>query len=178
MKPYLLYVGNAYPHKNLEKLIPAFESLRNTYPDLNLILVGGEDYFYSRLKRFVKEKGVKKIFFTGFVEDVDLKTIYREAECLVFPSLYEGFGLPPLEALACGCPVVSSNKTSMPEVLGEAAEYFSPEEPEFIKKAIKKVLDNKKLRKEILNKGKERIKKFNWQETGRKTLQVYKKSLQ
>jgi glycosyltransferase involved in cell wall biosynthesis len=177
VKPYLLYVGNAYPHKNLERLILAFDLLKSAYPNLNLILVGGEDYFYRRLKRFVGERKTEGVCFTGFVEDADLKTVYKEAGCLVFPSLYEGFGLPPLEALACECPVVSSGKTSMPEVLGEAAEYFDPEKPELIKEAIEKVLDSPKRRKEILNKGKERIKKFNWQETGRKTLQVYKKSL-
>ena len=105
-KPFLLYVGNAYPHKNLEKLIKVFLKLKPEKPDLRLVLVGKDDYFYNRLK-FLSPNESADIIFPGYVPDADLKTFYRQALAYVFPSFYEGFGLPPLEAMANGLPVVS-----------------------------------------------------------------------
>jgi len=172
IKPYLLYVGNAYPHKNLERLIKAFVFLRKTYPELNLVLAGGDDYFYQRLKNKIKKEKQKNIILTGFVEEKDIPLVYRESKGVVFPSLYEGFGFPPLEALICNKAVACSNRTSMPEVLGDSVEYFDPENIDSISMALIEVIENKPkdLRKKI-NKLKN---KFDWNKTAKNTLKVYR----
>ncbi|RMD59596.1 glycosyltransferase family 1 protein, partial [Candidatus Parcubacteria bacterium] len=114
-RPFLLYVGNAYPHKNLERLLKVFVKVYQRHPNLQLVLVGKEDYFYTRLKQYAcrlklwDERGAWAVAFPGYVPDSDLRLFYQEALAYVFPSLYEGFGLPPLEAMAQGCPVLSSN---------------------------------------------------------------------
>ena len=126
-QPYLLYIGNAYPHKNLDGLIRVFSEINKNLPDLKLVLVGKEDYFYSRLKQFAK-KFSDHIIFPGYVPDRELAGLYQNALVYVFPSFYEGFGLPPLEAMAHGLTVVSSNKTCLPEILGDAALYFNPDD--------------------------------------------------
>ncbi|MFO7806957.1 MAG: glycosyltransferase family 1 protein [Candidatus Moraniibacteriota bacterium] len=178
IKPYLLYVGNAYPHKNLERLCLAFKSLRKQRGDLKLVLVGGKDYFYNRLERFIKQNQIENIHLTGFVSDDVLEGFYREAECYIFPSLYEGFGLPPLEALSFGCPVVSSNRSSMPEILEDGAVYFNPESLDSIQGAIKDVLDNPKRKKEIIANGKKRLSLYDWEKAAKETLHIYKNVLQ
>jgi len=178
MKPYILYVGNAYPHKNLERLILAFERLNQDY---QLVLVGEEDYFYKRLKEYsdtnirihTNDTNDTNIIFTGFVRDGDLEILYKNASLYIFPSLCEGFGLPPLEAMACGVPVVSSNKTCLPEILGQAAYYFNPRSIDDIARTIKKVTTDEDLRKELITKGFERIKKYSWQKMAEKTLEIY-----
>lgn len=175
IKPYLLYVGNAYPHKNLEMLCRAFAGLKREYPELKLVLVGGEDYFYNRLEKYVKELGIKGVIFPGFVPDEELGVVYKGASVYVFPSLYEGFGLPPLEALAENVPVASSNRTSMPEVLGEAAQYFNPEEGVSVIKNISELLGLKDRRAELLKEGQAQLKKFSWQKMAAETLEAYKK---
>ncbi|MDD4901034.1 MAG: glycosyltransferase family 1 protein [Patescibacteria group bacterium] len=172
-QPYLLYVGNAYPHKNLEGLINVFASLNHEQPALRLILVGKEDYFYRRLKQLVKSLG-ENIIFPGYVPDADLKILYSEALAYVFPSFYEGFGLPPLEAMAFGLPVVSSNKTCLPEILGQAAIYFNPESEKEMREKIELVINDQNLRQELKGRGLEQIKKYSWGECAEKTLQAYK----
>jgi len=137
MKPYLIYVGNAYPHKNLERLIMAFSSLSDKFPDLQLALVGKEDFFYQRLKELVENKKIKNIIFLGFVPDLELDTLQHNARAYVFPSLYEGFGLPPLEAMAKGTPVISSDHLCMQEILEDSAYYFNGEiEKEMAKETL------------------------------------------
>ena len=111
-----------------------------------MVLVGKEDYFYKRLKTFVKENWAKQVIFTDFVSDEDLPVIYREALLYVFPSMHEGFGLPPLEAMARNIPVASSNATCLPEILGEAAYYFDPEGMAEMAEAIEKVAIDSELR--------------------------------
>lgn len=177
MKPYLLYVGNAYPHKNLERLCVAFKEIRAKHPDMNLVLVGGTDYFYRRLVQHIVREKIQGINVAGFVSDVDLDIIYQEALLYVFPSLYEGFGLPPLEALAKGTPVVSSSRTSMPEVLGEAVEYFDPEDVRSIVGVIERVISSERLQREIVEKGKVRLRKFNWHDMAKNTLKIYQEVL-
>ncbi len=178
-KPFLLYVGNAYPHKNLERLIKNFIDIKNKYHELNLVLVGKEDYFYKRLKRYAHkiclgEKSLRdSIIFAGYVPDEDLKYFYQEALAYVFPSLYEGFGLPPLEAMSNGCPVISSNKASMPEILEEAALYFDPENDNEFKSIITKIINNKNLRERLITKGHEQIKKYNWLQCASQTFKLY-----
>lgn len=175
LEPYLLYVGNAYPHKNLESLVRVFLELHKTHPHLKLVLVGREDYFYARLKKFVEEltPDTESIIFPGYVPDRDLQTLFSHAAAYVFPSKYEGFGLPPLEAMARDCPVVSSNATCLPEILGEAAIYFDPYDDESMKKAILTVLSEKKVRSDLVSKGKKQISLYDWTKAAKETLAVY-----
>jgi len=174
-KPYLLYVGNAYPHKNLESLVEVLPEIRKKHSDLSLVMVGKEDYFYARLKENILEK--TNIIFTDFVTDEDLEILFKNALVYVFPSKYEGFGLPPLEAMAKGCPVVSSNASCLPEILGEAAEYFDPENREEMKNSINKVIVDKKLRGDLIEKGYKQAKKYNWWECANETYVVIRELL-
>ncbi len=177
MKPYLLYVGNAYPHKNLERLIEVFSRIRNKNNNLQLVLVGGKDFFYKRLEDFVKDGNFAEVIFPGYVPDIELDVLYKDAELYVFPSLYEGFGLPPLEALAKNTMVVSSNKTSMPEILGDVVSYFEPEDLDSMENAINKALENRKDEKHISKEIVNQLKKFSWERMSKETLQIYKKVL-
>jgi len=173
-KPYLLYVGNAYPHKNLERLILAFGKLVNEHQlDLQLVLVGGMDYFYQRLKELSSAALSERIIFTDFLSDNDLNILYQNASLYVFPSLCEGFGLPPLEAMAFDLPVVSSSATCLPEILGQAAIYFNPENIEEMAEKIEQVLKEKKLQERLIREGWKKIKEYNWLETAQKTLGIY-----
>lgn len=175
-RPYLLYVGNAYPHKNLDGLIRVFAKINKSLPDLKLVLVGKEDYFYSRLKQLAKNFS-NNIIFPGYVPDRELAGLYQNALVYVFPSFYEGFGLPPLEAMARGLAVVSSNKTCLPEILGSAALYFNPDDEADMKNKIEQVMADEKLRAELINRGYERVKKYSWRDCAEKTLAVYKSCL-
>lgn len=176
IKPYILYVGNAYPHKNLESLVRAFFQLKKKRNDLNLVLVGKEDYFYSRLKRFVKTSGASGVIFADFVPDEDLASVYQNAALYVFPSLYEGFGLPPLEAMVNGVPVASSDRASLPEVLGPAARYFNPESLDEMARAIEEVLDSGESRQALIKNGYAQIKKYEWERMAEETLEIYQKN--
>lgn len=176
IKPYLLYVGNAYPHKNLERLVLAFEKIKKKFPEMNLVLVGRKDYFYSRLGRFAEKKKIGGIIFSDSVPDTDLGTVYQDAEIFVFPSLYEGFGIPPLEAMARKTPVTSSDHPCMREILGEAAYYFNGEDIDEIANAVAKVLQDKNLREKLIFGGNERVKKYDWKNMARLTLDIYRNS--
>jgi len=192
--PYLLYVGNAYPHKNLEGLIKVFAQIKTPLDkggkgdlqiqpplikggrgDLSLVLVGKEDYFYNRLKKYAQN--FSGIIFPGYVPDADLAELYANALAYVFPSFYEGFGLPPLEAMARGLAVASSNKTCLPEILGDAALYFNPEDEVEMKNKIELVINDENLRASLRSRGYEQIKKYSWRECAEKTLEVYKNIL-
>jgi len=176
---YLLYVGNAYPHKNLERLILAFQELSGDYPELKLVLVGEEDYFYRRLKKYVssfKFQVSGNIIFTDFVSDGQLAELYRNASLYVFPSLCEGFGLPPLEAISFNLPVVCSNSSCLPEVLGEAALYFNPENIKEIAEKVRLVLENRELREKLAAAGYQRIKKYSWRKMAEEILNEYQRA--
>jgi glycosyltransferase involved in cell wall biosynthesis len=179
IKPFLLYVGNAYPHKNLEGFIEIFDKIHKEEPDLNLILVGRDDYFFKRVKDFAKKfKSIEnRVVFPGYVADQELVWFFQNASAYVFPSLYEGFGLPPLEAMSYGCPVVSSNKTSMPEILGDAAIYFDPEKEEETVSSVLKILHNNKLREDLVVRGYRQVKRYSWNECAKKTYEVFNKEL-
>jgi glycosyltransferase involved in cell wall biosynthesis len=173
MKPYLLYVGNAYPHKNLEKLVSVFCKIRKII-DINLVLVGKEDYFFRKLKKNIARKNQKAgIIFTGFVPDRELDAVYKNACVYVFPSLYEGFGLPPLEAMAKGVPVASSDHPCMQEVLEDSAFYFNAKDAGEMEKKLKEIINNSELKKQLIQKGYTQIKKYSWQIMAEKTLQIY-----
>lgn len=176
IKPYILYVGNAYPHKNLEALVLAFAKILKNKSNLTLVLVGRKDYFYQRLENLVKEENIENVVFAGYVPDEDLDTVYRFAELYIFPSLYEGFGLPPLEAMAKGVPVASSDHACMQEVLGEGAHFFDGKNIESMQKSIEDVLNNNELRQELIKKGYEQIKKYNWENMAKETLTIYLES--
>jgi len=176
IKPFVMYVGNAYPHKNLERLIEAFvlitQEVKNK--NLQLIFVGKEDYFYTRLKNLVRERNIKNIVFTGYVPDYDLDILFHNVSLYVFPSLYEGFGLPPLEAMAKGAPVVSSDHPCMKEILGESAHYFDGTRIEAIVCAITDVLENSELRTSLVQKGYKQAQKYSWKKMAKETLEIYK----
>lgn len=178
-KPYLLYVGNTYPHKNLERLVYAFRKLRNEEKiDIQLVLVGKRDYFSERLEILVNEQGMKRdVIFPGFVKDEELPLFYRSALLYVFPSSIEGFGLPPLEAMSYDLPVVSSNAPCMPEILGEAAKYFHPDEISDIVQVLKQVIQDKQIQENLREKGREHIKKFSWRKMVEKTHSIYVREL-
>ena len=173
--PYLLYVGNAYPHKNIEGLLIAFQKIIKIKPDYSLVLVGKDDYFFHRLKQTVRRQGLEhKVIFTGFVTDSDLPSLYHNAELYIFPSFCEGFGLPALEACSYGLPVVASNNSSLPEVLGDAAVYFNPHKSDDIYHNIIKVLDVKSLQDRLIKSGFGRIRAFSWIKMAELTLRLYK----
>ncbi len=167
VKKYLLAIGPTYPHKNFETLIQAYKELNDTvrieYP---LVIAGGKSPYVNSLKKLVKQLDLEiSVHFIGYVPVELMPSLYREAHALVFPSLYEGFGIPLLEAMACGCPVITSNTSSMPEVCGNAAIYFDPLDKEALKDAIVKLTDDGELWNEIREKGLLQSKKFSWQQT-------------
>lgn len=169
--PYLFYVGNAHPHKNVEGLIKAFLELKENHQDLKLVLSGHDKYFWPRIKNEFKNMD---IIYTGQVSDEELVVLYKNSEAFIMPSFEEGFGIPLLEAMACGTPVVSSNKASLPEIGGDAAVYFDPKDIDDMSEKIAQVLNSEKLQKDLIKKGQKRVKEFSWQKLAKQTLEVYK----
>ncbi len=176
-KPYFLYIGNAYPHKNLERLLEVVHTLKERgegQPGWRLVFVGKSDYFYKRLKQETWAKNIDKhIIFTGFVPDVELPCLYQNATAFIFPSLIEGFGLPPLEAMLYGVPVLAANSSCLPEVLGDAALYFDPTEISGIIKTIKQVEEDVSLRDSLVERGKAQVARYSWSSMADKTRTVY-----
>ncbi len=175
IKPYLLYVGNAYPHKNPERLVLAFEKLKAGYPDLKLVFVGAKDYFYLRLENLVQERKTKNIIFSGFVPDYDLDAVFRGSVCYVRPSLYEGFELPPLEAMTRGIPVICSDHPCAREILGDSSLYFKREDVNDLTRVMKDILKNQELRETLIARGYAQVKKYSWKEMAKQTLNLYER---
>ncbi|PIR74549.1 MAG: hypothetical protein COU35_01900 [Candidatus Magasanikbacteria bacterium CG10_big_fil_rev_8_21_14_0_10_47_10] len=171
-KPFVLYVGAAYPHKNLERLLEAWKIVEDEYTDqYQLVLAGKENYFWTRLRSSIAER--QSIKYIGFVPDEDLTLLYKRASLFVFPSLYEGFGLPPLEAMAHDVPVVSANSSCLPEVLGEGALYFNPEDIHHIARMIYQGLTDEDVRAELrANAGRE-LSRYTARNFGLQTMNVY-----
>lgn len=170
---FILFVGNVKPHKNLKNLLLALK----TIPNMDLVIVGKKDGFITgdnEIASLIKdtEELKSRIHFTGYVEDEDIPAIYNLAKLFVFPSFYEGFGIPPLEAQACGCPVVCSDAASLPEVGGDSVVYCDPYSVEDIAAKIKMVLDDENLQNELRAKGFENIKRFSWEESAKKIIDV------
>jgi glycosyltransferase involved in cell wall biosynthesis len=160
-KRYLLYVGNFLPHKNVKSLIAAYNLLpENIRREYSLVLGGGRPKGFKQDIEQSRLSDSQSIIYCGDIVDEDLPALYSGAELFVFPSLYEGFGLPPVEAMACGCPVASSHASSLPEILDNAALFFNPYQVEEISKTVKLILENKDLRENLRQKGLERAKLF------------------
>jgi glycosyltransferase involved in cell wall biosynthesis len=173
--PFVMYVGNIKPHKNIERLIEAFGRARAQSPDnLKLIIIGDEISKYPALRQSVhKHKLDKHVRFLGFQPMETLAAFYRLARAFVFPSLYEGFGLPPLEAMACGSPVVTSNVSSLPEVAGGAALLVDPYDVEAIAHGIVRAVTDDALRADLIARGHERARSFSWAQSVKKIHQIY-----
>jgi glycosyltransferase involved in cell wall biosynthesis len=174
--PFVLYAGNIKPHKNLERLIEAFHTLRKSsaFESTKLLIIGDEISKYATLRRAVhRYKLHKHVRFLGFVSDKTLACLYRLAGVFVFPSLYEGFGLPPLEAMASGTPVITSNVSSLPEVVGDAALLIDPYEPDAIADAMRRVLTEPALAAGLRERGLVRVRDFSWERSVRRVRQIY-----
>lgn len=178
--PFILYAGNIKPHKNVDRLIEAFARLRRDgHQDLKLLIIGDELSKYPSLRRLVHRHHLHThVRFFGFVSDETLAALYRLASVFVFPSLYEGFGFPPLEAMASGTPVITSNVSSLPEVVGDAALLVDPLNPDAIADAMALVLTDTRLRREMIARGQERARAFSWTEAATRTLAAYRTVLQ
>lgn len=171
---YILYVGSLEPRKNIKTLIEAYEILRTGNPGITtkLVLIGGESPLFAdvqlKVRRFKED-----VVFKGFVSDATLQEYYARAKVVAYPSLYEGFGLPPLEAMASGAPVVTSHTSSIPEVVGEAALMVNPYDAQQLADVLAKVLQDKKLRQHLRKQGFEQVKRYNWMRVARNVLCVY-----
>ena len=168
-KPFLFYLGRKEKKKNTLGLIKAFQILRKKFLDLELLLVGSKGFGYQKIKsEILKTKGIKEL---DYLPVEDLPSLYQEAEAFVFPSFYEGFGLPLLEAMACECPVIASQAGSLPEISKEAIIYFNPNNISEIAEKIQMVLINQNLKDNLKKKGLIRVKDFSWQKCARQTIQ-------
>jgi glycosyltransferase involved in cell wall biosynthesis len=177
--PYVLYAGNIKPHKNLERLIEAFHMLRRgDLEHVKMLIIGDEISKYATLRRAVhRYKLHKHVRFFGFVPDKTLAVFYRLARAFVFPSLYEGFGLPPLEAMASGTPVITSNLSSLPEVVGDAALLIDPYDASAIADAMRRVLLDSDLRENLRQRGLQRVSEFSWERSVRRVREIYEEVL-
>jgi glycosyltransferase involved in cell wall biosynthesis len=178
--PFVLYAGRISPHKNLVRIIEAFSALKTELaregqlPDLKLIIIGDEVSRHPDLRRTVIRGGVQNdVRFLGFVPIDVLRLFYDSAKLFIFPSLYEGFGLPPLEAMAHGTPVVTSNASSLPEVVGNAAVMVNPENVFDIMRAMQRVLTDQSLRDKLKTRGYDQVRKFSWETSARRLDEVY-----
>lgn len=177
---YILSVGSIQPRKNLSRLIAAYSLLRGAQPNAKLpqlVLVGKRAWLYDETVRTISQLEVtKSVILTGYVPQAHLPALYSGALCFVYPSFFEGFGLPPLEAMKCGTPVIVGNKTSLPEVVGDAGVMVDPFNVDDLAFAIDQLIGNSGLRSQLQVKGLERAKLFDWRDSARKTVAVYEKA--
>lgn len=171
----VLYVGSERKRQNLPFLIKSFYQLKKRLPKVKLIKVGSSQSKENLIK-LVKDLGLaKEVIFTGFVDKKELPKIYNAVDLFVYPCLYAGFGIPPLEAMACGTPVITSNLTSLPEVVGNAGIMINPYNKEQMVEAMFKVLTNEELKKDLIVKGLQRAKMFSWEKAAEQTLDIYRR---
>lgn len=173
---YILFVGKIYPGKNFGNIVRAFKQLKDRFgPDLKLVSVGDMRWDYQPELTLVKELGLEDdIVFTGWVDQDDLPAIYTLARLFLFPSFYEGFGIPILEAMACGCPVVTASTGASPEIAGSAALLADPNDPRDIADKVAAVLADKELSARLVDRGLARVKDFSWNRAAEKTLDVFR----
>ncbi len=177
-RPFLLFVGVWMSHKNLLRLLDAYQIVRKRYPDVALLITGKPVPGYSNLIQYVHEHHLEKdIIFPGFVPHPLLPALYAEAKAFVFPSLYEGFGLPPLEAMLCGTPVVASNVSSMPELLGNNAQYVNPESVEDIARGIMRILEDPNYAANLSQGAKKHAEQFTWKTAAQQHLGIYRNAV-
>jgi glycosyltransferase involved in cell wall biosynthesis len=177
---YILAVGSVQPRKNLARLVRAYSDLRRSRAQAKLprlVVVGKLAWLYEETLRAVEECGVREdVTFTGYVAEADLPALYSGARCFVYPSFFEGFGLPPLEAMRCGTPVLVSDRTSLPEVVGDAGLLVDPFDTDAISAALARLIDDDELRRQLRERGLARAARFDWRETARRTLEVYQRA--
>jgi glycosyltransferase involved in cell wall biosynthesis len=173
--PYILYVGGLEPKKNIPTLLKAFYKLKKHDVNHKLVITGEKRWNYKSIFETIDKLNLQKeVIFTGYIPDEDLPALYNAADLFVYPSLYEGFGLPPLEAMACGTPVITSNTSSLPEVVGDAGIMVNPYDIDELTNKMYKVLTNEGLTEELSKKGLERAKLFSWKKCAEETLNTYK----
>jgi 2-polyprenyl-3-methyl-5-hydroxy-6-metoxy-1,4-benzoquinol methylase len=172
---FIFSLGRLNERKNLSSLIAAYKYLRDSNKlDLSLVIAGNKDFLFEKVVADIENSGYEEdIILTGYIDDSDLPVIFSSAELFVYPSLFEGFGLPPLEAMICKCPVIASNVTSIPEVVGDAGILVDPNSIDEISQAIYRVMSNPELRVEMKKKGFEKAQMFSWKTAARKTLSIY-----
>lgn len=176
---YILITGSVEERKNIRRLLEAYAQLRRGGEQRPLVIAGARQRMSGGVMEAVRRLGLEhQVIFTGYVEEADLSAVYSGADLFVFPSLYEGFGLPPLEAMACGAPVVCSNAASLPEVVGDAALLFDPQDVDGIAEAMQRVLADTALRQEMRQRGLARAQQFTWERTARETAAVYRQVLE
>lgn len=173
--PYFLYIGNIKPHKNLKRLVRSFLRCQNSFPHF-LILAGEHKRMLTTDHEILTkiEKAGDRIKFLGHVNENDLKNLYTHAEALLFPSLYEGFGFPPLEAMATQTPVLTSNCTSLPEICQDAALYVNPKSEDEIELGMKRMATDASLKADLIQKGKENVQKYSWDDCAQQTSKIIK----
>ncbi len=176
-KQFIMYVGRPQPHKNLNRLVDAFEILRQSHPGLYLVFVGKKDILYDALEKIVTDRGIKNVIFTGFVSEGQLRWLYEHTAAYIFPSLSEGFGLPSLEAMVHGAPVVSSNATCLPEINQDAPLYFDPLDIQDMAKQIETMITDEKLRQKHIARGRKVAASYSWERMARQTLDVFNRAL-
>jgi len=173
-RQYLIYTGSLYPHKNVELILNVVQHLI----DLKFVVCCSRSIFWDKFQQEVRNRGLEeKIVFAGFVPDDELAVLYKNALAFVFPSKSEGFGLPGLEAMAAGCPVISSTAGALPEIYGDSAAYFDPKSDRELREEIERVRKDKEFREELIKKGMVRAKKFTWEKCARETMEVYESCL-
>jgi glycosyltransferase involved in cell wall biosynthesis len=171
--PYILHVGSLHPRKNLVRLVEAFALVKDALGDLSLVLAGHPGWEYDRLLDKIGELGLAgRVILTGYVSDEERAALYQGARVYAFPSLYEGFGFPALEAMACGVPVVCSNTSSLPELVADAALTVEPLDVPGLAEAIKRLLVDEHLRRDLVERGHRRVRLFSWDACARSTLEV------
>ncbi len=177
-KKYILYVGTLQPRKNVKTLILAFQKFHKENPEYKLAITGKKGWLYEEIFELAKQQSSQNdIVFTGFVNDDELHGLYRNAFCFVLPSFYEGFGIPLLEAMDRGLPVIAAGSSALPEIGEDACLYFDPHNPDTLVRLLNRVKNDEKLRKEMIEKGKKRIKDFSWKKSAEETLKVIKSAV-
>lgn len=177
--PYIFSVGTVQPRKNYARLIAALAALGPTYEDFHLVIAGGHGWLEGPIYQAVHDHGLEeRVHFIGFAHDEDLPALYSEAVCLAYPSLYEGIGLPVLEAMACGTPVLTSAISSLPEVAGDAAILVDPYRVEAIAEGLRQLLGDATLRAELVARGLRQAARFTWEGAARQLLGIYRQMLQ
>lgn len=172
---YILSVGNLQPRKNLPRLIEAFNEIQDKYNDVKLVIVGKKAWMYSGILKAIGTKN-NRIILTDYVKESDLIRLYNAATCFIYPSFFEGFGIPPLEAMACGTPVAVANATSLPEVVGDAGLYFNPFDASEIAKKMEMLLNNEELSDRLSKLGLEQVQKFSWSKSADIICSTYHKT--